>query len=607
MVIQESAIISKAYGDFSTQREFSDEIQRLRLSGDIFGAITLCKIAVEKYPANSFYTNILGDLYFLQGDYNAASDCYARFLKTAIKHKMFLAFAKRYYKLKRVWPPNRFSKYANQIFSEIQSRKPRDAISFKITELIRPDLPSTDFKKIEISPEGKDFIKTVSGNRDFKKFTDATKKLEQTDLAQLGWLLDEHVLNRKRDSQTHNIDRYCLSLYERMGKHEKAVKIGKELLKNKLDPIIIRSVMRICRKMERNDEITSLLTEHPNILKTQDFNIYYELVYYFESQNDLEQVQSILTKMEKEFSSSIAIQKTLRNFYFRFGMPDDVERIGKHISKLDEEGRKPRRDFSEGIKESEVGIASKIKELYSQVEHQKGLAAISDLTSGISHELGQPITNIRYTVQFYRRLLEKKPEEVQVIKVFDSILEETKRMGGLIKRLSPLTSSKNVIENFDVVHRIQQRFRVETTRLRQAKTVVSIFPKRPIYLKSDPVKFDQLINNLLLNSIDAIKEKKSMGANRINVNVSEDAAKVHIRFYDSGVGIPVKKRGKIFDPFFTTKAPGKGEGLGLFIVWNILKMQNGTISLDKKYQQGTCFLISIPKSANKDEEAKNEK
>jgi C4-dicarboxylate-specific signal transduction histidine kinase len=56
-------------------------------------------------------------------------------------------------------------------------------------------------------------------------------------------------------------------------------------------------------------------------------------------------------------------------------------------------------------------------------------------------------------------------------------------------------------------------------------------------------------------------------------------------------------RHKIFDPFFSTKAAGQGEGLGLFIVWNLLKMLGGKISVDTQYKDGAKFLISLPNTS----------
>ncbi len=114
-------------------------------------------------------------------------------------------------------------------------------------------------------------------------------------------------------------------------------------------------------------------------MKSNDFNILYELVYYFESQNNFEQVQSILQKIEKMFADSIPILRTVRNFYLRFGLFDDVSRVDETIK-----DRGSRERFLSEVQETDKEVGSKIKELYSEVEHKTRIAAISDLTKHFS-------------------------------------------------------------------------------------------------------------------------------------------------------------------------------------------------------------------------------
>ena len=168
-------------------------------------------------------------------------------------------------------------------------------------------------------------------------------------------------------------------------------------------------------------------------------------------------------------------------------------------------------------------------------------------------------------------------------------------MGGLIRRLAPLTSSRGVLEKFDVMDRIRRRVEGEEPRLQEGMIDVTIAPKRPVWLVGDPVKFDQLLSNLILNSIDAIDERKEIRENKIDISIEDSEQEIRIAFSDTGMGIPIGNRNKIFDPFFSTKPPGKGEGLGLFIVWNLLKMLGGRISVDVKHKNGARFLINIPK------------
>lgn len=611
MVFQEllkSKLLSENMADelknLLSREEIASRISQLRNAGNLSLAIELCNEASKKFSDDYFFPQIVGDLYFQNGDYEAASQALVEFLKKLPSRLgLFGDFANRYYRLRRVWSRERISQYAASIMDEVQSGRLSKLIAVHCENLIKSDLPKDYSTGIKVSSEGNKLVALLSDDTHFNELAEQVKKLSTGNSLELEFILDQFILNRKRTLKTFRSDTFFISIYEKMGKHENALKIAEELLTLRLEVVVVRSIFRICRKMKIYERADKLLSRFPEILKIQDFNVLYELVYYFETQNNFEQIQVTLNKLEKFFAQSVPIQKTVRNFYIRFGLVDDAKRLEPYIGKLYKDERRDSSRFWDEAHESEVGIASKMQELQSEVEHQKQLAAISDLTTGISHELGQPITNIRYTVQFYSRLFEKKIEKDAVLNVFASILEETERMGALIKRLSPLTSSKSVVETFDLIDRIHRRIKVESVRLQKPRITVSVSPRSPVYLFGDPVKFDQLINNLLLNAIDAIRERKWSAPNRIDVYVTENAQEVKIVFTDTGVGISVKNRGKIFDPFFSTKAPGKGEGLGLFIVWNLLKMQGGKIRLDSEYKNGARFLISIPKQPQNSKEA----
>jgi nitrogen-specific signal transduction histidine kinase len=172
----------------------------------------------------------------------------------------------------------------------------------------------------------------------------------------------------------------------------------------------------------------------------------YELVNYYEAQNDLQRVRELLERTRKFFSTQVPILSTLRNFYVRLGMFTEASQIDSRLSEL-RTNRKQSGKYEDAAAESRA-------EVYTDLEHQRQLAALSDVTNGISHELGQPITNIRYTIQLFRRQLERKMDASMVFSVFDTVLKETERMGGLVKRLAPITSSRRVVEKFDAVNRI---------------------------------------------------------------------------------------------------------------------------------------------------------
>jgi signal transduction histidine kinase len=100
---------------------------------------------------------------------------------------------------------------------------------------------------------------------------------------------------------------------------------------------------------------------------------------------------------------------------------------------------------------------------------------------------------------------------------------------------------------------------------------------------------DQVFINLLVNAAQAITDKGT-----ITVTTRNDATHVIIAISDTGAGIPKEKLKKIFDPFYTTKPVGKGTGLGLNVVYNIVKRHRGSISVKSEVGKGTTFTLRLP-------------
>jgi two-component system sensor histidine kinase AtoS len=104
----------------------------------------------------------------------------------------------------------------------------------------------------------------------------------------------------------------------------------------------------------------------------------------------------------------------------------------------------------------------------------------------------------------------------------------------------------------------------------------------------DPEFLRSVFNNLFINAIQAMG---SEGAN-LNVRISPDAPYVRFEISDTGVGISEENLSKIFEPYFSTKETGTG--LGLAIVQKIVDVQNGTIEVESKVDDGTKFVLKLP-------------
>ncbi|KAF2511408.1 GHKL domain-containing protein [Flavobacterium zhairuonense] len=108
-------------------------------------------------------------------------------------------------------------------------------------------------------------------------------------------------------------------------------------------------------------------------------------------------------------------------------------------------------------------------------------------------------------------------------------------------------------------------------------------------VKIDAVQITQLLFNLLINAIHA-STKKSL----IKTIIENDAQNIIIHIEDQGHGIPDEIKQKIFEPFFTTKNTKSGSGLGLSVVYGIVKNHNGKITVTNNKPNGAIFTISLP-------------
>ena len=106
-----------------------------------------------------------------------------------------------------------------------------------------------------------------------------------------------------------------------------------------------------------------------------------------------------------------------------------------------------------------------------------------------------------------------------------------------------------------------------------------------------PLDLQQVFINLMMNSVQAMDEGGSLG-----IKARENGSKVIIEVSNTGCGIGDMDVQKVFDPFYTTKRPGEGTGLGLWLVYEIVKKYNGEISVKSNRGQGTIFTLIFKKA-----------
>lgn len=572
---------------FLRENTYSDEIRQLRYANKLSEAATKCKEAIEEYPDNNFFYKILGDIYLQMAQYQLASDAYLENLKRLKNADRFKSFIRFYRTMQKKAPD-----YVNR---ELRL-KVKDAISnhFFVQEI---EESLIELIGNEISQDD-EVVQILALSNDDKNYKAVKNKIEQWDSEQNTTnirLLINHKLTSEDFTKCDNINRYIIQFLERTGRYGEAL----EVIEKTQAPYNLSmkcAILRNCRRISNYDLANRILIINDSFISTADFNILYELVYYFQSKDDYESIDRTLRAMRSPADKSIPIARTLYNFYLSFGKLDDAQKIYEHIKFLEASQKASNsRTRKDELLESDQFVWQTIKDLVSEREHNRQMIALRDLLKGFSHELGQPVTNIRYAIQLQQMKM-KRGVFVQedIVTLLDSVLNQTTRIGKLLDRFRPIVSSKSTESMFSIKECAENVFQDLSNRLSQKNISFAVKGPRDIYAYGDPVQFSQVFYNLVLNSMQAISHDEG----NVSVTISSDRkTQIIIYFCDNGPGIPPENHRKVFEPFFSTKDPtagNGGEGLGLFIVWNIIKMFYGTIRIDRQYRNGAKFVIKLP-------------
>lgn len=218
------------------------------------------------------------------------------------------------------------------------------------------------------------------------------------------------------------------------------------------------------------------------------------------------------------------------------------------------------------------------------------MASLGQLSAGIAHEIGNPISAINGYVDVLKRA--RNLDEDQRRKFLDDIQREVDRVDKIIKTLLEYSRSKKTAPTLvDLNQVIRDSVDILNSQgvLKNITLSIELSGDIPL-VEADPGQISQVIVNLILNSRDAIPES---GEIAISTSALSDSG-VRIALSDNGTGIPNEIQDRIFDPFFTTKEPGQGTGLGLSVSARIVETFGGTIDVRSTEGEGTVFEIMFP-------------
>ena len=249
------------------------------------------------------------------------------------------------------------------------------------------------------------------------------------------------------------------------------------------------------------------------------------------------------------------------------------------------------------LRETTAEIQRREQELRDKQEQlvQAGkLATLGELTTGVAHELNNPLNNIGLFVGNAIDLIEHgMRDEEQIIRQLRQATQQVGKATEIITHLRTFGRAAPVSREPIALRQVIERALAlmgEQLRLREIDVVVELGSKEPVVL-GNPIQLEQVFINLLTNARDAVANSPRKA---IRISASVDAEVVELVFADTGHGIPTGLERRIFDPFFTTKDVGKGTGLGLSITYGIIKEHGGTISVVSPPGVGATFVIRLP-------------
>ena len=263
-----------------------------------------------------------------------------------------------------------------------------------------------------------------------------------------------------------------------------------------------------------------------------------------------------------------------------------------------ENSRKAMIHIMSDLKETTAEVQRRELELREKQEQlvQAGkLATLGELTTGIAHELNNPLNNIGLFIGNAIDRIELGMGDPQhILQELHNAMQQVRKATEIISHLRTFGRAASVsYEPVAVNQVISSAISLiqEQLRLRQIEVALH-FSAEDVIVTGNAIQLEQVFLNLLTNARDAMA---SATRKIITIECTQKAEMVEIGFCDTGPGIPAGFEQRVFDPFFTTKEVGAGTGLGLSITYGIIKEHQGTITVQNHPEAGAFFLIQLPR------------
>ncbi len=245
-------------------------------------------------------------------------------------------------------------------------------------------------------------------------------------------------------------------------------------------------------------------------------------------------------------------------------------------------------DHFEMMKKRLTQSKVELQKAQNQLFQAEKLASIGRLASGVAHEVNNPLNGMRFCVFGIKKDLENREQTVEYLNMIDDGLTQIEsvvtKLLGYARQRPKEPQAVDLEKQLSIVRDLLE-YRLNEKRIRLNIQTDPDLPR----VKADPNLMQEILMNLLLNSLDAVDD-----GGEISVWIMAVDGKMVMRVRDNGCGISEEELKVIFEPFYSTKDTGKGTGLGLSVTLGIVESHNGNIAVTSKRGEYTEFTVTLP-------------
>jgi two-component system, cell cycle sensor histidine kinase and response regulator CckA len=255
------------------------------------------------------------------------------------------------------------------------------------------------------------------------------------------------------------------------------------------------------------------------------------------------------------------------------------------------------------------------RKLEQQFRQAQKMESIGTLAGGIAHDFNNLLTII---LSYGSSLTEELPKNSKHRRSAEQVYSAAERGAALTSQMLAFSRKQvfqlRVVNLNDIVRNLLKMLqRIIGEHIEIKMTLAEDL----VRVRADAGQLEQVLMNLSVNARDAMPQGGRLTLETRNVELDEDFVRAHIgsaagphtllAVSDTGMGMDAETQARIFEPFFTTKGPGHGTGLGLAMVYGVVKQSGGYIAVHSQVGQGTTFQIYLPQVAEKAETSESKK